>query len=74
MLICQTLCYRDAKIKFLFLPLRSSHSSKGHLKKNKTHSTISDSVEVGCNYSGDHREGTGVVSKRISRMHEISQV
>lgn len=45
--------------QFLFLPLRSSHSSKGHFLKNKTYSTVSDSVEVGCNYSGDHREGTG---------------
>lgn len=32
------------------------------------------SVEVGCNYSGDHRKGTGVISKTISGMHGISQM
>lgn len=43
-------------IKFLFLPLRSSHSSKGDFKKHKQYSTISDTIEVGCNYSGDTKE------------------
>lgn len=43
-------------IKFLFLLLRSSHSSKGNFKKQKQYSTISDAVEVGCNYSGDTKE------------------
>lgn len=31
---------------------------KGHFK-NKIYSTISDSIEVGCNYSGDHGKGQG---------------
>lgn len=45
-------------IKFLFLPLRSSHSSKGGLKKQKQYSTISDTIEVGCNYSGNTQKGS----------------
>lgn len=43
-------------IKFLFLPLRSSHSSKGDFIKQKQYSTISDTIEVGCNYSDDTKE------------------
>lgn len=39
-------------IKTLFLPLRSSHSSKGVFKRKK-YSTVSDTIEVGCNYGGD---------------------
>lgn len=40
---------------FFFLPLRSSHSTKD-FKKQKQYSTISDTIEVGCNYSGDTKE------------------
>lgn len=41
------------RIKFFFLPLRSSHSSRGGFKKQKQSSTISGTIEVGCNYSGN---------------------
>lgn len=63
-------------IKFLFLPLRSSHSSKGDFIKQKQYSTISDTIEVGCNYSDDTKEevrgssldGTRTVSQRCCFM------
>lgn len=40
-------------INFFFLPSRSSHSSRGGFKKQKQYSTISGTLEVGCNYSGN---------------------
>lgn len=51
-------------IEFLFLPLRGSHSSKGGFKKQ--YSTISDTVEVGGNYSGNTKKEVSYATRVIS--------
>lgn len=40
----------------------SSHSRKGGFKKQEQYSTVSDTIEVGCNYSGDTKKGIEIWS------------
>lgn len=59
-------------VKFLLLPLTSSHSSEGGFKKQKQYSTIRYTIEVGCNYSGETKKGSSIWSS-LHGTREISQ-
>lgn len=50
--------WRRPDEQFLFLPVRSSHSSKGGFKIQKQYSTVI--IEVGRNYSDDMKEVRGL--------------